>query len=63
MAKITVNFSREVDDSISKEASRLLEVKIGEFLVSLANLEQQAIAEGRIARRDGSGQPCVGCGK
>lgn len=63
MAKISVSFSREVDPAISEEASRLLEVKIGEFVTALASLEQQAIAEGRIAKRDGSGQPCAGCGK
>jgi hypothetical protein len=62
MASISIQHTHEVDDAIHSAAKELLGKLMSEFIVGVRNLEQQAIAEGRIVRRDAGGKPCIGCG-
>jgi hypothetical protein len=62
MATISIQHMREVDDAIHSEAKALLGKLMSDFIIGVRNLEQQAIAEGRIVRRDAGGKPCIGCG-
>lgn len=57
-----MTLSIEVPDEVAEAVQSVFRQAQSDAMIAAQNLIAQAVAEGKVARRDGGGKPCFGCG-